>query len=38
VIGGPRYENHRWWWHIDFNNNPDGWVLQKKLKKNLSGM
>jgi chitodextrinase len=38
VIGGPRYENRRWWWLVDFDNNPDGWVLQAKLKKNHSGM
>ena len=38
VIGGPRYENRRWWWLVDFDNNPDGWVLQTKLKKNHSVM
>jgi cysteine-rich repeat protein len=38
VIGGPWYENLRWWWQIDFDNDPDGWVLQTKLKKSLSGM
>jgi len=38
VIDGPRYENLRWWWQIDFDNDPDGWVLQTKLKKSFSGM
>jgi hypothetical protein len=38
LVGGPCYENRRWWWQIDFDNDPDGWVLQTKLKKSLSGM
>lgn len=33
VVGGPWYWNQRWWWQIDFDNVPDGWVAQGKLKK-----
>jgi cysteine-rich repeat protein len=34
VIGGPMYEDRHWWWQVNFQNNPDGWALQTKLKKN----
>lgn len=38
VISGPWYGNHRWWWQVNFDMDPNGWVPQAKLKRNLSGM
>ena len=33
VIGGPWYANNRWWWQVNFDKGPDGWVVQGKLTK-----
>ena len=31
VIGGPWFANGAWWWEINFDNAPDGWVIARRL-------
>lgn len=31
IIGGPFYANNQWWWHIDYDNGPDGWSSENYL-------
>lgn len=31
VSDGPKYYNRAWWWKIDFESGPDGWVNENNL-------
>jgi len=31
VTDGPEYYNRSWWWRIDFESGPDGWVSENNL-------
>jgi len=31
VIGGPAYLSGVWWWQVDFNSAPDGWVNETRV-------
>jgi len=31
VAGGPWYGNFRWWWRVDFDTGPDGWLDQGQV-------
>ena len=33
IVGGPWYRNDRWWWEVDYDTDPDGWSVGRKLKK-----
>ncbi len=33
VVEGPWYWNQRWWWQVDYEQGPNGWSAQRKLKK-----
>jgi chitodextrinase len=37
VVDGPEYYSGAWWWKIDFETGPDGWVNENNLSALLQG-
>lgn len=33
VVGGPVWADGYWWWEINYDNDPDGWSVERYLRK-----